>query len=126
MLISITDTHGQLVAKPELFFQCLSYFKCRNWKGKNKHLCSTCTHLSCATSHILRVTWLQLPMPDCYIGLILKTYHHLLIFFFFSLPLCKGEERGRDPVSNKPQPVQLHMLPNLLASEISLNTSSVP
>lgn len=56
-----------------------------------------------------------------YTGLTLKTYHHLLIPF-----LCKGEEGERDAVSDKPQTLQLHGLPNLLASEISLNTLSVP
>lgn len=57
---------------------------------ENKHLCSTCT-----TKHFLRVTWLQLPMTDCYTGLILKTYHHLMIFFLFfffpSVRVRRGE-----------------------------------
>lgn len=67
---------------------------------ENKHLCSTCTPQLCHKTYFLRVTWLQLPMTDCYIGLILKTYHHLMIFVLFFF-LCKGEERGKDPVSNK-------------------------
>lgn len=91
--------------------------QCLELERENKHLCSTCT-----TKHFLRVTWLQLPMTDCYIGLILKTYHHLMIFFLFFFFLCKGEERGRDPVSNKTWALQLHWLLKGLAREISLNT----
>lgn len=81
---------------------------CRKKNEKNKHFPSTCSPQLCHQSHFLKVTWIQLPMTHYYISLFFLSYHCLLIFFCF---LCKGE--GRDPVSNKPQPVHLRVVPDL-------------
>lgn len=94
VLISITDTHWQLWQSPNCFSSICCTSLVRTGKGKKKHFCSTCTPQFCHKSYFLRVTQLQLLMIDCYVGLILNIYHHLLIFsFFFSLlRMGRGEE----------------------------------